>query len=410
MLKLAGLIPIDIKVHHLPDTQWYHGTIQGIIMSASLSVRKGVSQHPDARIAASELFAALNQPDIKLAMFYCSPDYDLSALADALQQQFGNIPLIGCTTAGEITPNGYLSGSLTGFSLASSELDIATDVIPLDQLDSTATGVVVSNLLNSLGDRDGLPASATDTFAYLLLDGLAMQEELVVSVIHHHLHGIELIGGSAADKTNFKATYVYYNGTFRQNIAALSLIRSSLPFKVFRTQHFVKSDQRMVVTKADPAKRRVYEINGQPAAREYARLIGMEISTLTPLVFSTYPVVVRVGGQYFVRSIAYVAEDESLQFFCAIDEGLVLTLAKGVDMVVNLNEAFDEVRNEIGTPQLVLGCDCILRRLEVEREGLTEQIGQIFMDNNVIGFATYGEQFNAMHVNQTFTGVAIGTR
>lgn len=79
-------------------------------------------------------------------------------------------------------------------------------------------------------------------------------------------------------------------------------------------------------------------------------------------------------------------------------------------MVVNLNEAFDEVRNEIGTPQLVLGCDCILRRLEVEREGLTEQIGQIFMDNNVIGFATYGEQFNAMHVNQTFTGVAIGTR
>ena len=28
--------------------------------------------------------------------------------------------------------------------------------------------------------------------------------------------------------------------------------------------------------------------------------------------------------------------------------------------------------------------------------------------NNVIGFATYGEQFNAMHVNQTFTGVAIG--
>jgi signal transduction histidine kinase len=26
----------------------------------------------------------------------------------------------------------------------------------------------------------------------------------------------------------------------------------------------------------------------------------------------------------------------------------------------------------------------------------------------VIGFATYGEQYNAMHVNQTFTGVAIG--
>jgi len=26
----------------------------------------------------------------------------------------------------------------------------------------------------------------------------------------------------------------------------------------------------------------------------------------------------------------------------------------------------------------------------------------------VIGFNTYGEQFNGMHINQTFTGVAIG--
>ncbi len=64
----------------------------------------------------------------------------------------------------------------------------------------------------------------------------------------------------------------------------------------------------------------------------------------------------------------------------------------------------------IGPPQLVLGCDCILRRLESEREGFKDQIGRIFTANNVIGFATYGEQFNAMHLNQTFTGIAIGQR
>ena len=27
----------------------------------------------------------------------------------------------------------------------------------------------------------------------------------------------------------------------------------------------------------------------------------------------------------------------------------------------------------------------------------------------MIGFSTYGEQYHAMHINQTFTGVAIGT-
>jgi hypothetical protein len=121
-------------------------------------------------------------------------------------------------------------------------------------------------------------------------------------------------------------------------------------------------------------------------------------------------VVVRVGGQYFVRSIARMNDDDSLTFFCAIDEGIVLTIAQGVDMVENLRQAFDQVHAAMGVPQLVLGCDCVLRRLETERAGTKDQIGQIFTDNNVIGFATYGEQFNAMHVNQTFTGLAIGNR
>jgi hypothetical protein len=79
-------------------------------------------------------------------------------------------------------------------------------------------------------------------------------------------------------------------------------------------------------------------------------------------------------------------------------------------MVANLQKAFDDVQAAIGPPQLVLGCDCILRRLETEREGIKDRIGDIFTRNNVIGFATYGEQFNSMHVNQTFTGIAIGSR
>ncbi len=381
-----------------------------VSMSSQLSVRKGVSQQRDPQRAAQELFAALQQPDIKLAIFYCSSDYDLPALAQALHSQFGDIQLVGCTTAGEITPQGYLQGSLTGFSLASPQLDAVVEAIALNPLDRVAAGDTVTRLIERLGRRNDLPANPGDTFAFLLLDGLDMQEEALVSVTHHHLHGIELVGGSAADQTRFKATHVYHHGQFHQHIAVLSLIRTDAPFMVFRTQHFVNSDERMVVTRADPAQRKVYEINGLPAAREYARLIGMNVTELSAMIFATHPVVVRVGGQHFVRSVGYVAEDESLQFFCAIDQGVVLTIARGVDMVANLQQAFAEVRAVIGQPQLVLGCDCVLRRLEVEREGLTEKIGAIFVENNVIGFATYGEQYNAMHVNQTFTGVAIGSR
>ncbi len=379
-------------------------------MSHALSIRKGTSQQRDPELAADELFAALDQPAAKLVVFYCAADYDLPALASAIRARFGATNVIGCTTAGEITPAGYLAGSLTGFSLAAPTLDVATQVIALDPFDSLAAGSQVTQLLAQLGPRDELPPSATDTFAFLLIDGLAMQEELVVSCVHQHLQGIEMVGGSAADDARFGATHIYHDGAFHQNVAVLTLVRSDLPFMAFRTQHFTHSSTRMVVTKADPARRVVSEINGRPAGREFARLVGLNITELTPLIFATHPVVVRVGGQYFVRSIAKVNPDESLTFFCAIDEGIVLTIARGVDMVANLQEAFDKVHATLGAPLLVLGCDCILRRMESEREGIKDKVGQIFAANNVIGFATYGEQFNSMHVNQTFTGIAIGQR
>ena len=232
----------------------------------------------------------------------------------------------------------------------------------------------------------------------------------MVSCVHQQLRGIDLIGGSAADGVRFGAAHLYVNGQFRQGVALLTLVRTELPFLAFRTQHFVHSDKRMVVTKADTARRIVYEINGRPAAHEFARLVGVGITELTTLVFAAHPVVVRIGGETFVRSIGKVNDDESLQFFCAIDEGIVLTTARGMDLAQNLRESFEHVREVLGPPQLVLGCDCVLRRLECDRESLRDEVGRIFADNNVIGFAAYGEQFNAMHVNQTFTGIAIGQR
>jgi hypothetical protein len=56
----------------------------------------------------------------------------------------------------------------------------------------------------------------------------------------------------------------------------------------------------------------------------------------------------------------------------------------------------------------VIGCECVLRTLELERKQLKAQAGRLLADNNVVGFGTFGEQFQAMHVNQTFTGAAIG--
>jgi hypothetical protein len=184
---------------------------------------------------------------------------------------------------------------------------------------------------------------------------------------------------------------------------------TQLPFKVFKTQHFVATDKRLVVTEADSATRIVTEINGLPAAPEYARILGIDLRDLVPKRFAAWPVVVLIDGTNYVRSIQKVNSDNSLTFFCAIENGLVLRVASGVDLVANLEEVFRQARAEIGTPQFVLGCDCILRKMEIVQSSLTDRVGHVFLQNNTVGFNTYGEQFHGVHINQTLVGIAIGT-
>jgi hypothetical protein len=50
-----------------------------------------------------------------------------------------------------------------------------------------------------------------------------------------------------------------------------------------------------------------------------------------------------------------------------------------------------------------------LRNLEISQSGLKDRVGEIFRHNNTIGFSSYGEQFRGVHINQTLTGIAIGT-
>lgn len=368
----------------------------------------GASRAPTPEDAVREVRSALGEVRDGCVIFFSSVRYDRNALAGVLADSFTGARVVGCSTAGEIAPTGYTHGSMVAVHLPAGEFATAAAVIENLSAFAPAEGQQrVREALASL--RDGAPVPiAGHTFGLVLIDGMSRQEEWVVSTLSSALGDIPLFGGSAGDDLRFNDTYVYADGVLRRDAAVLLLVNTPAPFHVFRTQHFVHTDRKMVVTAADPAARRVSEINGEPAAEEYARMVGLDVNRLAPMAFAANPVVVRVGGLYYVRSIQKVNEDLSLTFFCAIDEGIVLTVAEGVDIVENLRKALTEVRREAGEPRLIIGCDCVLRRLEVERKAVGTEVSRLLAANHVIGFSTYGEQFNAMHVNQTFTGVAIG--
>lgn len=373
-------------------------------------IRRGMSAARTAAAVADDLYAALAQPDLSLVLIFASADQDLAALGPALAARFGDALVVGCTTAGEITPQGYTTGAVSGLSLGGPDFAAAIEVIDTLQTFNVGKGHdVVRNALQQVV-RAAPQTRRERMFAVALIDGLSGCEEAVVSSLHAALGEIPLFGGSAGDCLRFQKTHVLHGGQFRSDCALLLMIATTRPFRVFKTEHFVAGLEKTVVTEADPAQRTVSELNAEPAAREYARLVGLEMDELTPMIFATHPVVVRVGGQNFVRSIQKVNDDGSLTFFCAIDEGIVLTAAHGVDLARNLEDLFTGLRSEMGLPDLVISFDCILRGLELDQKNIRGIVGDMLIDNHCIGFSTYGEQYQAMHVNQTFTGVAIGRR
>ena len=362
----------------------------------------------DAREAAREFHAMVSQPAMALVMFFCSSEYDLEVLAEEMGLLFAGVQVVGCTTAGEMGPAGCRDRSISGASFPAGSFSAASGLLAdLDHFELAQGQSLVQGLLQGL-ERLEPGADANNTFAFLVIDGLSVREEPVTSALQNALGKLPLVGGSAGDGLDFGRTYVYFEGRFHADSAVLVLVSTPLPFRVFMTQHFVPTDQHVVVTAADAGHRIVSEIDGWPAAELYARLVGTNVEGLDPTRFAESPVVVLIGGNNHVRSIQKVNPDGSLTFFCAIEEGMVLRVAHGDDLVGNLEHAFAGIQAEIGQPQLVIGCDCILRKLEMAQQGLVDRVDAVFRDNNVIGFNSYGEQYRGVHVNQTLTGIAIG--
>ncbi len=370
--------------------------------AGSIVRRANVAADDGAPIEA--LQAQLGPGPFALIALFCSPEVDFRAIAAQCSRAFPGAPVIGCTTAGEIGRAGYEEGTIVAVGLP--RLAFSARTLLLDDLDALDGNEVMGRVIRTRAELAAEGSGWEHEFAFLLVDGLSLKEDAIASVLATALGPVPLFGGSAGDGVRFGETLVSLDGTVYERAAVLALVRTACPIQVFRLDHLKPTDRRMVVTKADPARRVVQMINAEPAAREYARIVGKDPGQLSPFTFAAHPVVVCLGGTHHVRSIQRVTEDGDLVFFSAIDEGLVLTVAEAADMVAHLDHELAAFSKN-GEPDTILACDCILRRLEAGDKQMTRQLSDILAKHRVTGFSTYGEQYGAMHVNQTMTGVVI---
>lgn len=361
----------------------------------------------DPVLAVQALVEQLYQENMAGVIFFCSSHYDSESLAREFRAHF-SCPVVGCTSAGEIGSH-YQENGIVAISFSGDMFHLHPYLISsLADFGLGEAMQMAKSIRKDLAFSNEFEPS--EMFGFLLMDGLSVLEEPVTAYVSRAVEGVSLIGGSAGDNLEFKETRVFAHGKFHKGAGVFILIESKMPFQTFKLQHFEPSEVDLVITEANPSTRTVFEINGAPAAEEFAEILGLKIDALTPQVFAQHPVMLEVGGQWYVRSIQKVNPDGSLTFFCAIDEGLTLTIAKGVGFVKTLETKVAQLKSNFSRIHCTLGCDCILRRLELMQSGHTHQVEAALAQLSFAGFSTFGEQYGSIHVNQTLTGIVLGEK
>ncbi|MBJ6136796.1 nitric oxide-sensing protein NosP [Marinobacter litoralis] len=372
------------------------------------AVRTASVSLSEPELAAAELSRQLRHGNLGCVLFFCSVEFDLERLGPAIQTAFPSIRVYGCTSAGELTERGYDRGSISalGFDARYFAIDCAL-INEFDGFTLQNAQSVIDGLLNTCREARLAPVSG-NTFAITMLDGLSSREELVLTTLNAALGSIPQFGGSAGDDERLAGTHVYFGGRFHRSAATVLLVNTPLDFRVFSTHHMQELTEKLVVTRACPETRTVFELNAEPAAEVYARTVGVSEDQLDRRVFALQPLGVKVGGNCFVRSVQRVNPDGSLTFYCAVETGIVMTALSRGSLLESVRAQLAASERVVGKPLVTLACDCFLRRLEAELTGQAESVSAFLRDHKVVGFNSYGEQFNGMHINQTFTGVVIG--
>ena len=302
--------------------------VAGSLTARGGGIRIATSVGADTGAAVAELVRLLGAGPFEHIVAFFSLEHEPEQLSRALRTAFPGVGLSGCSTAGEITPDGIVDGSIMliafpvdGFRVHTALIDAA------GQQGVERASEVVRGLKARFSGASDRPLRDR-VFALMLMDGLSNSEEMLVAAINWAIDDIQMIGGSAGDGLRFDKTALISNDRVVRGGAILIMVETSVPFRIFKTQNFEPTSTKLVVTAADCENRIVYELNAEPAAREYAAAIGLMPDDLGPFSFASYPLVVKVGGDYYCRSIRNMNPDGSLSFFCAIDEGMVFTFAR----------------------------------------------------------------------------------
>jgi hypothetical protein len=340
---------------------------------------------------------ALVHDDPKLLIVFCSQAQDLRQLLRQIRERAGDVPLIGCTTAGEIATAGPSDGSVVVAVLGGSGFAVRTAVASEASGNLREAGARVAR---SLTDCAELPHKVV----LLLSDGLAGDQQEVVRGAHGVLGAaVPLVGGCAGDDLKMSRTFQLYNDRVLSDSVVAAGIASNAPLGIGVRHGWRRVGEPMLVTSS--MGNRVYTLDDRPALDAYLMHLGVsepahpDQEGLARLAL-THPLgLSRLNGEDTARFIGggNFAE-RSLSCIAEVPQGALVWVMEGhAQSVLEATDAAcgDSLAALGGRPPLgMIAFDCIARRAVLGERGIRSEISRLAVMASgapVAGFYTYGE-------------------
>jgi hypothetical protein len=303
------------------------------------------------------------------------------------------MPLVGCSTSGEIADGRGGSGRVVAVAVGGEGLEARVSLGLMADGPAEAGSAAAQGLLGL-----DLPNRAL----ILLTDGLAGYHASVVRGAYS-VGGaaVKLVGGCAGDELAMAATWQIFGDRAYTRAVVGAALGSVGPIGIGVGHGWQRVGEAMVVTESDGSQ--VFRIDDQPALDYYLRAIGAppeafgEASALQTYSLK-HPLGLPRPGSDEVRAVLG-ADYENRSLFCGdVPQGSMIWQMEGSEQSILLGteDAFDVALEDLaGVPAVgYVAFDCAARRSVLGEEGLVAENTVLTRRADgvpVAGFYTYGE-------------------
>ena len=361
--------------------------------------------------AVDDLMKQLSETgeNCNLVMFFASVSYDFAELSRALKEKFPKSEVVGCSTSGEISENGFTKNGIVLTTMSCSATKVKGVIIregakyPIIEKDEILGAMRSCGIVPGQGGHD-------DCFAFTFINGLCNAEECILSLLYSLIEDdrFKILGGSAGDDLKFDTTYASLNGEVVTDGGVVVFVKTSKRFTIVKENIFKPSGRKVNFTKVDTASRRLIEIDNKPATAEYARQLGIREDEIGGASLM-HPLGRMFGDNIFISSIAGVNNDKSFGMYCRVMPNTKVDIMELGDVEGIMNSTCDAIEAAIPRTGFVFFINCILRTLMFEKNTQGKYLVDLYKNRfgKVAGFSSYGEQIDKINSNQTLVVLAM---